>query len=235
MSDKKKKSILFYIEQLERFRYLNLEERGEMITAIIDYAKDGIITIFEDRAMTILFDTFRNEMDIDAIKYERICEANRLNGRKGGLHGTKRHQTEATASEAKQTEATASEAKQTEATASETKRAEATASEAKRTEATASEAKRTEAKQAQTPNPKNQTPNPEYQSPKNQIPNTTHDTPQNESPAPDGLREAPAPMDAGNTGGMKSKEAPEAAAGDKRLRAERVRKQWEEIEWGDTQ
>lgn len=225
MSDKKKKSILFYIEQLERFRYLNLEERGEMITAIIDYAKDGIITTFEDRAMTILFDTFRNEMDIDAIKYERICEANRLNGRKGGLHGTKRHQTEATANEAKQAEATASETKRTEATASETKRAEATAS----------EAKRTEAKQAQIPNTKNQTPNPEYQSPKNQIPNTTHDTPQNESPAPDGLQEAPAPMDAGDTGSMKSKEAPEAAAGDKRLRAERVRKQWEEIEWGDTQ
>lgn len=225
MSGQKKKSILFYIEQLERFRYLNLEERGEMITAIIDYAKDGIITTFEDRAMTILFDTFRNEMDIDAIKYERICEANRLNGRKGGLHGTKRHQTEATANEAKQTEATASETKQTEATASETKRAEATAS----------EAKRTEAKQAQIPNTKNQTPNPEYQSPKNQIPNTTHDTPKNESPAPDGLREAPAPMDAGDTGGMKSREAPEAAAGDKRLRAERVRKQWEEIEWGDTQ
>lgn len=230
MSDQKKKSILFYIEQLERFRYLNMEERGEMITAIFDYAKDGIITTFEDRAMTILFDTFRNEMDLDAIKYERICEANRINGKKGGRPVP---------------------TNRTKPDGSSENRIKPDGSSENRTKPDGSSENRTKPKKPQIPNTKYQTPNTENQTPntkhltpntkyqtpntENQIPNTKHDIPKQESSAPDGLREAPVPKDAEDTGDMRNTEAPEAASDTKRLRAEQVRKQWKEIEWGDTQ
>ena len=84
MKHTKQKAIIFYYDQMERFDYLSMEECGKMITAIINYSKNGEVTEFDDRAMRIIFDEFKKELDIDAEKYEQKCEANRIRGKKGG-------------------------------------------------------------------------------------------------------------------------------------------------------
>ena len=84
MKRNRQNSFMFYLDQFDRFSYLSDEECGQMINAIIAYAKTGEAKEFADRSMRIIFDEFKKELDMDAEKYEQKCEANRENGKKGG-------------------------------------------------------------------------------------------------------------------------------------------------------
>lgn len=84
MAKNEKKSFILYHDQFTELEYLSMEERGEMITAIFQYSEMGIIPDFIDRSLLLIFKRFKETLDRDFIKYEKRCEINRENGKKGG-------------------------------------------------------------------------------------------------------------------------------------------------------
>lgn len=84
MAENEKKSFILYYDQFSELEFLNMEERGEMITAVFQYAQDGIIPDFKDRSLSLVFKRFKDTLDRDLTKYRSMCEIRRVNGKKGG-------------------------------------------------------------------------------------------------------------------------------------------------------
>ena len=84
MQENEKKSFILYHDQFSELEFLNMEERGEIITAIFQYSGKGITPDFTDRSLLLVFKRFKDTLDRDLIKYEKKCEINRENGKKGG-------------------------------------------------------------------------------------------------------------------------------------------------------
>lgn len=79
-----KGSFLLFTKYRKQIEKLNMEERGEVLTAIFAYADEGIVTDFESPRAEMLFSVIQDAMDYTAEKYEEKCEKNRANGRRGG-------------------------------------------------------------------------------------------------------------------------------------------------------
>lgn len=79
-----KGSFLLFTKYRKQIEKLNMEERGEVLTAIFAYADEGIVTDFESPRAEMLFSVIQDAMDYTAEKYEEKCEKNRANGKRGG-------------------------------------------------------------------------------------------------------------------------------------------------------
>lgn len=78
-----KDSTIFYQGQVDICRrHLDAEQFGRLMGALFDLAGDGEPEVDDDIALA--FEFMALQQNIDRAKYERICERNRLNAKKGG-------------------------------------------------------------------------------------------------------------------------------------------------------
>ena len=75
--------IKIFVDSLDAIEPLDDGERGRLFTALLQYARTGEIAGLQGNER-FLFPTFRAQLDRDAASYESVCEANRLNGARGG-------------------------------------------------------------------------------------------------------------------------------------------------------
>ena len=76
-------SFLLYTEYSEHIKLLNLEERGQLLTAIMAYAA-GAEPPDMDTATAMAFSFIKSRMDRDAEKYNQTVEARKEAGKRGG-------------------------------------------------------------------------------------------------------------------------------------------------------
>lgn len=67
----------------------------EFITGLVEYDRTGTLPVFEDRAFTMLFESFRPEIDYHREKYEALIEKRRKAGADGGSSTSEKKQTAA--------------------------------------------------------------------------------------------------------------------------------------------
>ena len=79
-----RKSFLLYRNYLKYFKLMSYEDRGRLITALMEYA-DGVEGGTELDGMALMaFEIMRDNMDRDTEEYVTACRNNIINGRKGG-------------------------------------------------------------------------------------------------------------------------------------------------------
>ena len=78
------KSFVLYDDYFELIKFLTIKQRGELMTAIFEYAVTGEEVKCEDLSVQIIFSTIRMTMDRDREKYIQRCETNKANAKKGG-------------------------------------------------------------------------------------------------------------------------------------------------------
>lgn len=78
-----KKSFQIYYDYEEHLELLSDEEKGQLLMAMLKYAKTGEVSDLEGATM-MAFSFIRLQMDRDDAKYEETCRKNRKNGSKGG-------------------------------------------------------------------------------------------------------------------------------------------------------
>ena len=80
---KDKDSIILYQKQMDKCRkFLNAEQFGRLVMALLDLAKGEDPKVEDDIAMAFEFTSLQQE--IDRKKYEEKCAKNRENAKKGG-------------------------------------------------------------------------------------------------------------------------------------------------------
>ena len=75
-------SFVLYRKQRRPIQKLNMKQRGELFTAIMDYVED-IEPAFEDEIVEMAFEFFRIQLDLDAAKYQEIIEKRSAAGKAG--------------------------------------------------------------------------------------------------------------------------------------------------------
>ena len=110
MGQEKKKGFVLYYDYRQHLALLNNEERGQLLTALLDYGELGKEPELEGAAQ-MAFSFIRWQMDRDAAKYAETCRKRSEAGKQGGrpkAKETDEKQTEAKKANAfseKQTEA----------------------------------------------------------------------------------------------------------------------------------
>ena len=84
MSIEERNSFQLYHNFYNQFKLLGMEERGQLITAIFEYAKDKREQKELSPLVNMAFSCMKDTLDRDREKYARICERNAENGKKGG-------------------------------------------------------------------------------------------------------------------------------------------------------
>ena len=79
----KAKAVYLYLDYLELFESFSLEERGRLITAMLQYAAHGVSPEFNGPERYI-WPTLRGHIDRDREKYEKTCRQNAENARSKG-------------------------------------------------------------------------------------------------------------------------------------------------------
>lgn len=74
---KKKPGVMLYFDRLTFLDRLDLTQRGALLTAIIDYARDGEVPEINDPMLGMAWDMLRPVLDLDAERYEAVCEKRR--------------------------------------------------------------------------------------------------------------------------------------------------------------
>lgn len=82
MSSKRPFFPLFFKDR-DKLKYLSAEQRGELLTALFDYAADGNVPAL-DGLVGFAFEVFREGIDTSLERYEETCEKRRKAGKKGG-------------------------------------------------------------------------------------------------------------------------------------------------------
>ena len=86
MSNSTKKSFLVYYDNEIIVCRLSDDEAGKLFKSLFPYGREQIKPDFESSpALAMAFDVLSMTIDRDTEKYEKRCEKNRENGRKGGL------------------------------------------------------------------------------------------------------------------------------------------------------
>lgn len=76
---------IIHEESYRSFERLSDERLGKLFRAMYKYASDGEAqTFLEDEVLDIIFETIRDRMDRDALRYEETCKARSEAGKKGG-------------------------------------------------------------------------------------------------------------------------------------------------------
>jgi hypothetical protein len=94
-----RQSFVLYYGQWQPIKDLSFEQKGIILDAIFTYQMTKKPVILTDKICQIAFNFIKNQMDLDANKYEEMIAKRKLSGKKGGL---------AKASNAKQTVAKSS-------------------------------------------------------------------------------------------------------------------------------
>ena len=83
-----KPGFIVYKNKYKSIQLLSMEERGEIFTALFEYAISNKVPDFSGQsdslAMQMLFLDMKGARDIDNAKYQKRCEKNSENGKKGG-------------------------------------------------------------------------------------------------------------------------------------------------------
>ena len=100
MKNERRKSFILYLDNSIILDQLTDEESGKLIKAIFKYQSSGVTPDFsKNPALAMGFSVFKMSLDRDSEKYQKRCEKNRANGKKGGIaNATNRYQTGANAS-----------------------------------------------------------------------------------------------------------------------------------------
>lgn len=78
-----KNSFLIYLDYEEQFNLLTDEQIGQLMRAIIKYEKTKEIPQLEGM-LKMAFSFIKTQLDRDREKYQKQCQKNRENGKKGG-------------------------------------------------------------------------------------------------------------------------------------------------------
>lgn len=81
---KEKNSFILFADWLDELEMLSVEQRGEWITAIFRYTRDGVITEFDDIGLKIMFSQAKRCIDRNYEIYVEECRKKSENGKKGG-------------------------------------------------------------------------------------------------------------------------------------------------------
>lgn len=84
-----KESFVLYNSFYEPIKGLKNEQLGKLLRAIFNYTINGEITQEDDILVAFMF--IKNQLDLDNEKYQKICERNRTNGKKGGRPKTQKN------------------------------------------------------------------------------------------------------------------------------------------------
>ena len=84
MSIKERNCFLLYHTFANQFELLNMEERGLLITAVFQYAKNQSISIELPMLVQMAFSCMKDTLDRDMESYTAKCKQNAENGKKGG-------------------------------------------------------------------------------------------------------------------------------------------------------
>lgn len=110
MANKKKPpGFMIYLGDCKWLKVLTLEQRGQLLDALVSYADAGECVIDDgDSVLKLLFDTMADAIDRDRKKYNDTCDKNSDNARKG-WESKRRNPTnsDATACDRMRTDATA--------------------------------------------------------------------------------------------------------------------------------
>lgn len=102
-----KDSFILYKSFFGPISKLSDRQLGRLFRAIYEYNISGVVSVEEDIEMAFQF--FKNQFDIDEMKYQSKVERNRENGRRGGIQKAENDKVKADGSETKRMLANASE------------------------------------------------------------------------------------------------------------------------------
>lgn len=77
-----KDSFIIYKSFYEPIKLLSDKQLGRLFRALFDYQIEGSTQVDADLQMAFAF--FKNQMDMDESKYQKVVQRNKLNGSKGG-------------------------------------------------------------------------------------------------------------------------------------------------------
>ena len=80
--DRKIKSFAVCISNAEAVSCLDDAMAGRLFKALFDYASNGIVPKWNDRALTAVFSMFKSQIDKSIEAYHEKCEKNAMNARK---------------------------------------------------------------------------------------------------------------------------------------------------------
>ena len=78
----KPKAFPVYLDNIEHYKLLSMQERGELLTAMLEYARDGTMPNFSNPALEMAFSFSRAQIDRDFKSYHDTCVRNRENANK---------------------------------------------------------------------------------------------------------------------------------------------------------
>lgn len=79
-----KKSFVVYSDYLQHVELLTMEQRGQLLTAMLTYAETGALPEL-DGVTAMAFSFIRAQMDRDREKWEQVRIQRSIAGQKGGL------------------------------------------------------------------------------------------------------------------------------------------------------
>ena len=89
--NKDKKSFVLYLDYEQHFNLLNVEQRGELITAVFEYCRTGQMPKI-DGIVAMAFSFIKATLDRDGDKWEQTRKARSDAGKKGGAGKHKQNQ-----------------------------------------------------------------------------------------------------------------------------------------------
>ena len=78
----KNKALILHHDYYEVITLLSDEEKGKLLTAIMEYDINGEETEFEDRALLVLFKQIKRSIDVSHKNYESTCKRRSENAKK---------------------------------------------------------------------------------------------------------------------------------------------------------
>lgn len=84
MANEKAAGIILYYEHAEQLNMLSREDRGDVMSAMLEYGMTGNFTVELSPVARMAFSFIKQQMDRDAEKYATKCAKNAANGAKGG-------------------------------------------------------------------------------------------------------------------------------------------------------
>ena len=82
--EEKNSGAILYFEYAEHFDLLSREDRGDLVTAMLEYGMSGVVTTELSTCARMAFSFIKKQMDRDAEKYKEKCKKNSENGSRGG-------------------------------------------------------------------------------------------------------------------------------------------------------
>ena len=92
---KKPKGFFTYFHLSEMLEVLTDKQAGRLYKALLRYGDTGELTdLSDDQPLMMAFVIMKKEIDINVEKYNKTCERNRENGKRGGRPSKEQQDTE---------------------------------------------------------------------------------------------------------------------------------------------